>query len=296
LTASSAGLPTLSGLAILNARLINRRITLDAAANLIESSLSSSSSVTFANPSSTASPAAGRIIDNISPRSNPAKWTCYKTNRNYGDTSYLPPSPWIVRRYRCRLSSTSLYVNNRSNNSTTSCPVLPSLLPPTGMVTGVFLFHTGLLKNCWYACPSSHILFGGYAFFCLTFPPRLCLLYQPYTVSQCALIFRTILTVYLHRCPSTPSPTHRKPSYLTIIPPYGGLSGPGNLTSETSRATSSKQSTYRWIYLRSSFVVRSWFLAKCAAAYLGTTAVRHLTHTIIRCRREWRKNLVNVSP
>jgi hypothetical protein len=64
--ASNAGLPTSPGLAVLNAYLINLRVALDAAANPAESSLSSSPTVTPANPSSTASPAAGRIVNNIS--------------------------------------------------------------------------------------------------------------------------------------------------------------------------------------------------------------------------------------
>jgi hypothetical protein len=38
----------------------------------------------------------------------------------------------------------------------------------------VFLFYNSLVKNCWYAWPSSYILFGGCAFFCLTLPLCLC--------------------------------------------------------------------------------------------------------------------------
>jgi hypothetical protein len=47
--------------------------------------------------------------------------------------------------------------------------------------------------------------------------------------------------------------------------------------------------------IRSRFVVRPWFLAKCTATCFGTTAVRHSTHTTIRCCREWRKYLAKIS-
>jgi hypothetical protein len=161
--------------------------------------------------------------------------------------------------------------------------------PPAGVVTGVFLFHGGSLKNRWYACPSSHILFAVCAFFRLTFPPRLCSFRQPCAALQCAWIICVLPTTYPHRRPSTPFPPHLKPPYCTGISPYGGSSGPGNLTSETSRATSPNPSTYRWTSARCSFVVRPWFLAKCAAVCFGTTAVRHSTHAMIRCLREWRK-------
>jgi hypothetical protein len=156
-------------------------------------------------------------------------------------------------------------------------------------VTGVFLFHSGSLKNRWYACPSSHILFAVCAFFRLTFPPRLCSFRQPCAALQCAWIICVLPTTYPHRCPSTPFPPHLKPPYCTRISPYGGSSGSGNLTSETSWATSSNPSTYRWTPARCSFVVRSWFLAKCAAACFGTMAVRHSTHAMIRCLCEWWK-------
>ena len=96
-------------------------------------------------------------------------------------------------------------------------------------------------------------------------------------------------TTYPHRRPSVPSPAHLKPPCRTGISPYGGSSGPGNLTSETLWATSSNPSTYRWTFARCSFVVRPWFLAKCAAVCFGTTAVRHSTHAMIRCLREWWK-------
>jgi hypothetical protein len=75
----------------------------------------------------------------------------------------------------------------------------------------------------------------------------------------------------------------------------GRSSGPGNRTSGTLWATSSNPSTYRWTYLRSSFVVRLWPLAKCAAACFGTTAVRHSMQTMIRCWRERRKYLAKTS-
>ena len=52
---------------------------------------------------------------------------------------------------------------------------------------------------------------------------------------------------------------------------------------------------YCWISVQSRFVVRLWFLAKCAAMCFGTTAVRHSTHTTIRCCREWRKYLAKTS-
>jgi hypothetical protein len=96
-------------------------------------------------------------------------------------------------------------------------------------------------------------------------------------------------TTYPHRCPSTPFPPHLKPPYCTGISPYGRSSGSGNLTSETSWATSSNPSTYCWTPARCSFVVRSWFLAKCAAVCFGTMAVRHSTHAMIRCLCEWWK-------
>jgi hypothetical protein len=176
-----------------------------------------------------------------------------------------------------------------------SCPVPPSPAPPAGTVTGVFLFHDGSLKNCWYACPSSYILFGGCAFFRLTFPPRLCSLRQPCAVSQCAFIIRTVLTTHLYRRPSSPVAKHRKPPRCTAIILYGGSSGPGHLTSETSRATSSNPSTYRWTSVRSCFVVRLWFLTKCAAACFGTTAVRHSMHVTMRCYCEWTKCLAKTS-
>jgi len=67
------------------------------------------------------------------------------------------------------------------------------------------------------------------------------------------------------------------------------------MTPETSWAISSNPSTYRWISVRSRFVVRLWFLAKCAATCFGTTAVRHSKQTTIRCRREWRKYLAKIS-
>ena len=96
-------------------------------------------------------------------------------------------------------------------------------------------------------------------------------------------------TTYLHRRPSVPFPLHLKPPCRTGISLYGGSSGPGNLTSETLWATSSNPSTCRWTSARCSFVVRSWFLAKCAAVCFGTMAVRHPTHTMMRCLCEWWK-------
>jgi hypothetical protein len=98
-TASNASISR--GLAVLNARLINRRIALDATADLTESSLSSSTTITSAQPSSAASPAAGQVVNNISQQSNPAKWVCYTTDCNHGNTSRLSHSPWIVRHWCC---------------------------------------------------------------------------------------------------------------------------------------------------------------------------------------------------
>jgi hypothetical protein len=46
---------------------------------------------------------------------------------------------------------------------------------------GVFLFYDGLVKNCWYACPSSYILFAVCTLFCLTFPPCFCSFRHPCT-------------------------------------------------------------------------------------------------------------------
>jgi hypothetical protein len=155
-------------------------------------------------------------------------------------------------------------------------------VPSAGTVTSIFLFYDGSLKNCWYVCSLSYILFGGCTFFRLTCPPRLCSLRQPCAASQCAFIIRIVLTTHLHHRPSSPVAEHCKPPRCTAIILYGRSSGPGNLTSETSQATSSNPSTYRWTSVRSCFVVRLWFLAKCAAACFSTTAVRHSMYITMR--------------
>jgi hypothetical protein len=99
----------------LSARLVNRRVALDAAANLAESSLCSFPTITSVNPSSAGSPVAGRVVNNISPRPNLAKWTCHATNCNHGDASRLPPSPRIVRRCSCLMSSAPPCVDEGSD-------------------------------------------------------------------------------------------------------------------------------------------------------------------------------------
>jgi hypothetical protein len=73
-----------------------------------------------------------------------------------------------------------------SDAAAVPCP--PSLHASTTDRTGVFPFHDKPLENRWYACPSFHILSSGCAFFCLTFPPRICLLCQPCAALQCALM------------------------------------------------------------------------------------------------------------
>jgi hypothetical protein len=78
------------------------------------------------------------------------------------------------------------------------------------IVTGVFFFHSGSLKNRWYAWPSSHILFAVYTFLLFTFPPRLCSFFQPCAFLQCSCIFCTAATTCLYYSPSLPFPAHRK--------------------------------------------------------------------------------------
>jgi len=161
------------------------------------------------------------------------------------------------------------------------------------MFTAVYLFHCGSWKNCWYAWPARHILFGVCILFCFALPPRFCSFCQLWTLRQWACIICFVLTTCSHSCPFSSTYVHRKPSWYTGISLHGGSSGCGNCTPEMPRATSSSLSTYLWACCCSPFSTPAWFLCRWAAIWLGTTAVRQSIHTTIQYCGKCRNHLAN---